>query len=341
MVRRVGILLATGLLALFSVRLVQAEDVSVKAVLFYNPESEACKTLINEIFPPLILEYNETLLIIYIDVTNPAGGELYQSAVTSLNVPEDQRVVPLLVMEDTYLAGFGDIQEDFPRLIDQKIAQGGNNWPSVPGLEDALRKSGFSKTPSNAWEKFMSGQPANTLAVIVLIVLTLSLVFSILITFRPGPKFLDTIPEWVFPGLLVIGLVVASYLTYTELTQSEVFCGGISRCTEVHESQYSHILGLITVGEFGIIGYCLIGLAWIVHRTSRGTTKMIAAIAMFGFAVFGVSFSTYLTFLEPFVIGATCLWCLASAVIMSLILPLTTGPVRAMLPVPSGRSSGG
>ncbi len=33
-------------------------------------------------------------------------------------------------------------------------------------------------------------------------------------------------------------------------------------------------------------------------------------------ALFGLAFSTYLTFLEPFVIGATCAWCLTSAVCM-------------------------
>ena len=36
--------------------------------------------------------------------------------------------------------------------------------------------------------------------------------------------------------------------------------------------------------------------------------------------LFGMSFSIYLTFLEPFVIGATCMWCLSSAVIMLLLL---------------------
>jgi len=40
--------------------------------------------------------------------------------------------------------------------------------------------------------------------------------------------------------------------------------------------------------------------------------------------VIGVLFSIYLTFLEPFVIGATCAWCLSSAVIMTLLLLLTT-----------------
>jgi len=34
-------------------------------------------------------------------------------------------------------------------------------------------------------------------------------------------------------------------------------------------------------------------------------------------AWFGVLFTIYLTFLEPFVIGATCMWCITSAILMT------------------------
>jgi uncharacterized membrane protein len=44
---------------------------------------------------------------------------------------------------------------------------------------------------------------------------------------------------------------------------------------------------------------------------------------MFGMAFFGVVFSIYLTYLEPFVIRAVCLWCISSAVIMALLLLLS------------------
>jgi uncharacterized membrane protein len=44
--------------------------------------------------------------------------------------------------------------------------------------------------------------------------------------------------------------------------------------------------------------------------------------------LFGTLFSIYLTFLEPFVIGATCAWCLASAVIMTALLWLAATPGR-------------
>jgi uncharacterized membrane protein len=37
-------------------------------------------------------------------------------------------------------------------------------------------------------------------------------------------------------------------------------------------------------------------------------------------------FSIYLTFLEPFVIAATCMWCLASALCIVGLLWLTAAP---------------
>ncbi|NQV07202.1 hypothetical protein HQ535_11680 [bacterium] len=37
----------------------------------------------------------------------------------------------------------------------------------------------------------------------------------------------------------------------------------------------------------------------------------------------GTAFSIYLTFLEPFVIGATCAWCLTSALVVTGLLWLT------------------
>jgi uncharacterized membrane protein len=43
-------------------------------------------------------------------------------------------------------------------------------------------------------------------------------------------------------------------------------------------------------------------------------------------SAFGVLFSIYLTFLEPFVIGATCAWCLTSAIIMTAMLWLSLSP---------------
>ncbi|RPH60653.1 MAG: hypothetical protein EHM81_05800, partial [Chloroflexi bacterium] len=41
---------------------------------------------------------------------------------------------------------------------------------------------------------------------------------------------------------------------------------------------------------------------------------------------FGLTFSVYLTFLEPFVIGATCAWCLTSAIVITALFWLSLMP---------------
>ncbi len=49
--------------------------------------------------------------------------------------------------------------------------------------------------------------------------------------------------------------------------------------------------------------------------------KAFVLALLLGLYLFGTVFSIYLTFLEPFVTGATCAWCLTSAM-MILILSL-------------------
>jgi uncharacterized membrane protein len=50
--------------------------------------------------------------------------------------------------------------------------------------------------------------------------------------------------------------------------------------------------------------------------------------------IFGVLFSIYLTFLEPFVIGATCMWCISSAVLMIILLLISTPAAQQALAIP-------
>jgi uncharacterized membrane protein len=52
------------------------------------------------------------------------------------------------------------------------------------------------------------------------------------------------------------------------------------------------------------------------------------SVALLGVTGSGTLFSMDLT-LEPFVIGATCLWCLSSAVIMTTLYGLALEPGRA------------
>ena len=166
----------------------------------------------------------------------------------------------------------------------------------------------------------------NIFAIIVLIgmIVSVAMVSSRLI-------FPDEIGErhevsWLIPLLCIIGIGVATYLTYIETSGAEAVCGPVGDCNTVQQSKYAVLFGILPVGALGIAGYVGIILAWLVAKFSKDPWAIWAKAALLGMSVFGTLFSIYLTFLEPFVIGATCMWCLTSAIIMTLLLWLTTGP---------------
>ncbi len=130
--------------------------------------------------------------------------------------------------------------------------------------------------------------------------------------------------KWAVPLLSLIGLGIAGYLGYVETLQVEAVCGPVGDCNSVQQSEFALVLGLIPVGVLGVLGYLAILAAWAIHRFSRGRIGQWAGLALWALAAAGTLFSAYLTFLEPFVIGATCAWCLSSAMIMTLLLLITT-----------------
>jgi len=130
------------------------------------------------------------------------------------------------------------------------------------------------------------------------------------------------IPGWVLPFAACLGLAVAGYLAYVEVGENEAVCGAVGDCRTVQQSEYARLFGLIPIGVFGIFGYLMILAVWLVNRYATGWISDAAQALLLGFALFGTMFSIYLTFLEPFVIGATCAWCLTSAMLMILLLCL-------------------
>jgi len=90
----------------------------------------------------------------------------------------------------------------------------------------------------------------------------------------------------------------------------------------VQQSQYATIFG-IHIGILGIVGYALLLGGWIVARKGKGRLAYFGAVVSAAIAAGGTLFSIYLTFLEPFVIGATCMWCLTSAVAITGLFWLT------------------
>jgi uncharacterized membrane protein len=114
-------------------------------------------------------------------------------------------------------------------------------------------------------------------------------------------------------AIALLGLGVAIYITIADSGGGAPSCvAGGHGCQTVADSSYSHIAG-INVSVFGIVGY--IGLLAVA-----ATPGDAGRFGGFVFALVGFGFSAYLTYLELFVIDAICQWCVASAILMALLL---------------------
>jgi uncharacterized membrane protein len=115
--------------------------------------------------------------------------------------------------------------------------------------------------------------------------------------------------------LAVIGLGVASYLTYTHYAGIKVACSFGGQCETVQASVYSKLAG-VPVALIGLIGYIAILAALFVPVNE--STRLV----LVGLTVAGFGFSAYLTYRELFSIHAICQWCVGSAVIMTVLAGL-------------------
>lgn len=112
-----------------------------------------------------------------------------------------------------------------------------------------------------------------------------------------------------------LGIGVATYIAIADSGGGAPTClAGGSGCQTVADSSYSHLAG-VNVAVFGIAGYvALLASAFFIGDMAR--------FAGFVVALGGFGFSIYLTYIEVFKIEAICQWCVASAVLMTILFGL-------------------
>ena len=173
-------------------------------------------------------------------------------------------------------------------------------------------------------DKFLNDPIANSIAVITLLLMIASAIGVFLVFIREGPSWIDRFPDWLVPLLSIIGLGIAIYLSIIEVSNSEPICGPVGDCSAVQQSKYALLFGVIPIGILGLVGYLSILVLWILSKFGPVSIRKWASLLIWILAWFGLFFSIYLTFLEPFVIGATCAWCISSAIVMTLLLWVST-----------------
>jgi len=113
-----------------------------------------------------------------------------------------------------------------------------------------------------------------------------------------------------------LGIGVATYIAIAESGGGSPVClAGGHGCATVAKSSYSHVGG-VNIAIFGIVGYCLL-------LASAFFANDLARFGGFLVSLGGFGYSVFLTYIELFKIEAVCQWCVASAILMTILFLLS------------------
>ncbi len=318
----------------------------VHAVLFNTPGCHDCELIFRQAIAPVREKFGDKFELQTIDIVSLEDVDYLYQAAAVYGLQTEQVDLPLLIIGDSVLVG-EKIISDLPELIEGYLSAGGVDYPQLlehTGMQTpevkpsptanpspmqnvaSTEPTGFAQSTTNTPNGFLP-------AILVMLMMVVVLAYAVLVFMRtvlghslsnpPGVGRL----EWLIPILALLGIGVSGYLAYVETQAVPAVCGPVGDCNAVQSSPYARLLGLLPVGVLGLIGYILILVAWYIQRSPLGNSATWAGFVLFIIAFGGTLFSLYLTYLEPFVIHAVCVWCLTSAVIITLILLLSLGPV--------------
>ena len=113
------------------------------------------------------------------------------------------------------------------------------------------------------------------------------------------------------------GIADAAYLAQHEASGEPLLCNieYLSGCNTVAQSPYSHLFG-IPLAEYGILFY---GVIFVLAALELVVFDRLLRRLLQGAALLGVLASLVFTLIQIFLIGALCVYCLASALITLLI----------------------
>jgi uncharacterized membrane protein len=128
-------------------------------------------------------------------------------------------------------------------------------------------------------------------------------------------------------AVAVAGLAIAAYLTVVHYAGAEPVCAVAHGCATVQESDYAQLAG-IPVALLGLLGY--VAILGSLARDGEAWRTATAFLALGGFG-----FSAWLTYVEVVRLDAICIWCVGSAICMTLLAGLS---VARLLNAPPPRT---
>jgi uncharacterized membrane protein len=133
----------------------------------------------------------------------------------------------------------------------------------------------------------------------------------------------------IVAALALAGIFISLYLTLYKIgIIGELSCS-IGSCETVNLSKWSRFLGL-PVAAWGLFFYIDVFAIALIGTMPRFENEPLISLVLAAEAAVGVLFSAWLTYLELAVIHAICIWCVTSAVVVTLIFLTSALDLREM-----------
>jgi len=123
----------------------------------------------------------------------------------------------------------------------------------------------------------------------------------------------------ILTGLAVVGMILTGYLVLSSwLSQPILYCEDGGACDLVQKSRWGKFLGVPT-SLLGFLTYLSIAYANLRTRNRLKRWQLVWTISLIG-----LGYSIYLQTISLIVIESTCIYCLASLLILTAIFALAT-----------------
>lgn len=123
--------------------------------------------------------------------------------------------------------------------------------------------------------------------------------------------------------LVLIGILISSYLSYTHLANAETICieqEGFD-CDLVQHSVWATLAG-IPIAYLGLGSYIFIGLVLLLENRI-GLLQEYGRLLLFAVTLFGWVYSMWLVYVQGVILKSWCQWCLGHELTFTLLFIVT------------------
>lgn len=121
----------------------------------------------------------------------------------------------------------------------------------------------------------------------------------------------------IIAALALGGVGLATYLAMYKLGMIGTLACTVGSCETVNLSKWATFIG-IPVAVWGVGFYVVLFLVALLGTTNRFADATWVSHVLLGLTAWGVLFSSWLTYLELYVIHAVCMFCVISAILVTI-----------------------